>query len=384
MEYSVTADLAINLIKAYLSDNEFSLSNLTAEDISKVYLFMHKHDLAHLGGVIFQKMSDCEKEHYKLFLRARYIAILRHEKRRYASEQVFNLLEKNEIPFIPLKGAVLSMLYPEAWQRTSCDIDVLVKTEDLERAIKLLKGDAGYTYYKKSEHDYSFYAPNGVNLELHYDFHEETISVTDSWQNASYEEGFKYKMMLSPEFFVLHHIAHMAKHIKYGGCGLRPFIDLWFIKKNLDYDNGKLNTLLIERNLKKFSDTVFNMTENLFNSKPLNALQEELLNFVLDAGAYGSIENRVAVRHIKNKSRIKYALSRIFSKRKSLKYAYPVLEKHPWLSPFCQVHRWFKIILKGRAKSAFEEFSANHNMADEKIKRVNYLLNELEITDKGV
>lgn len=313
------------------------------------------------------------------FKRAMLSSVVRYQKLSFELKRVCALFEENKISHIPLKGAVIRKLYPDPWMRTSCDVDILVKSEDLERAIELLKNVAGYSYHKMSEHDYAFYSQSGVHIELHYDFLEDSFSVEDAWNDAVLEDGFEYRMKLSSEFFVLHHVAHMAKHMKNGGCGLRPFIDLWFIKKNLDFDSLRLETLLSERNLKKFSDTAFTITEKLFSAKPLDELQKEFIDYVLDAGVYGSTENRVAVRQIENNNKIKYALSRIFPKRSSLKYAYPVLEKHAWLMPFCQVHRWIALILKGRGKAAIEEFSANHKMDDEKISNINSLLADLEI-----
>ena len=44
-----------------------------------------------------------------------------------------NALEKAQIPFVPLKGSVIRKYYPEAWMRTSSDIDVLVHKEDVEK-----------------------------------------------------------------------------------------------------------------------------------------------------------------------------------------------------------------------------------------------------------
>jgi hypothetical protein len=38
-----------------------------------------------------------------------------------------------------------------------------------------------------------------------------------------------------------------------------------------------------------------------------------------------------------------------------MKYQYPILEKWKILLPFCQVHRWFDRIFRGRLKSARQE-----------------------------
>ena len=355
--------------------------NIDESVLAEVFSLAESHDIANIvGEAVFKcQLAEDTSAVAHDFKRTMLSSVVRYQKLSFELKRVCALFEKEQIPHIPLKGAVTRKLYPDPWMRTSCDVDILVKNEDLERAIELLKTEAGYSYHKMSEHDYAFYSQSGVHIELHYDFLEDSFSVEDAWNDAVLEEGCHFRMKLSDEFFALHHLAHMAKHMKNGGCGLRPFIDLWFIMKKTDLNPERLDSLLAERNLKKFSDIAYGLTENLFCSKPLSPLQAELLNFVLDAGVYGSTENRVAIRQIEDNSKIKYALSRIFPKRSSLKYAYPALEKHAWLMPFCQVHRWVKLILKGRGKAALEEFSANQKMDDKKISNINSLLEDLEI-----
>ena len=70
---------------------------------------------------------------------------------------------------MPLKGSVLRASYPQDWMRTSCDIDILVHREDLERAVELLVEKKQYRREVTNLCDVSLYAPSGVHLELHYD-----------------------------------------------------------------------------------------------------------------------------------------------------------------------------------------------------------------------
>ena len=54
-------------------------------------------------------------------------------------ENLCSAFEKAQIPFLPLKGSVIRKYYPEAWMRTSCDIDILVHDEDVGRAKEIQK-----------------------------------------------------------------------------------------------------------------------------------------------------------------------------------------------------------------------------------------------------
>jgi hypothetical protein len=68
------------------------------------------------------------------FKKKQILAMYRHEKSVYALGRITQALSDAEICFIPLKGAVISALYPKSYQRTSCDIDILVHENDLEKA----------------------------------------------------------------------------------------------------------------------------------------------------------------------------------------------------------------------------------------------------------
>lgn len=66
--------------------------------------------------------------------------------------------------------------------------------------------------------------------------------------------GSEYKM--SKELFLLYHIYHMAKHFIHGGCGIKPFIDLWIIKNKIGFDGGKAQKMLQESGLLAFYERV--------------------------------------------------------------------------------------------------------------------------------
>ena len=89
----------------------------------------YKHDLAHL------LVHELKKNH--LISEAEggidgciFEAVYRCEQLKYEFENLCAALEKAKIPFLPLKGSVIRAYYPEAWMRRSCDIDILVHSED--------------------------------------------------------------------------------------------------------------------------------------------------------------------------------------------------------------------------------------------------------------
>ena len=105
-----------------------------------------------------------------------FVSCARYEQMAHVQAEVYSHFEEAHIPFLPLKGAVLRQYYPEAWMRTSCDIDILVQKEHFERADAIL---CEALHYKRATeftpHDVSYYAPGGVHLELHHALIEDDI-----------------------------------------------------------------------------------------------------------------------------------------------------------------------------------------------------------------
>ena len=323
-----------------------------------------KHDEAHLvalglmqNGLVPEGDEGIEKYVFR--------AVYRCERMKYELALTCDALERAGIPFIPLKGSVTRDLYPEGWMRTSGDIDILVGREDFERAVRYLSDELGYDERGRSTHDVTLNTPNGVQIELHFDLVEEdcannAIGVLRSvWDNVSLKAGYGYWYEMSDDFFYFYHIAPMAKHFEHGGCGIRPFIDLWILDRVEGADKLKRDALLSKGRLLKFANVSRAVSEVWFGGRERDKLSRAVEGYVLRGGVHGSVDNRVALQQKKNGGRIGYMLSRIFVPYARLKRYYPILEKHKWLTPFMQVRRWFKLFEPEVARMACQEISVN-------------------------
>ena len=216
-------------------------NNYSPDLLQDLLKISSKHDVVHLlvfglkqNELIPKENSDIEKCILK--------AVYRYERLRYEYENLCEALEKAQIPFLPLKGSVSRKYYPEAWMRTSCDIDVLVHREDLENAISYLVSNQNYVEKERATHDVSLFTQTGIHVELHFDLVEEgraknAIDVLQSvWENVTLHEKSEYWYEMTDAYFYFYHIAHMAKHFENGGCGIRPFIDLWILDHIQDID----------------------------------------------------------------------------------------------------------------------------------------------------
>ena len=75
-------------------------------------------------------------------------AFYQSQQRKYVLNEIVKCFDAAKILNIPLKGSVICDYYPEPWMRSSCDVDILIKNEDSERAIACLS-KLGYTYKRR-------------------------------------------------------------------------------------------------------------------------------------------------------------------------------------------------------------------------------------------
>ena len=169
----------------------------------------------------------------------------------------------------------------------------------------------------------------------------------------------------------------MAKHFKNGGCGIRSFIDLWLLDSIKDANEIARNKLLETGSLLKFADAARDLSSVWFRDVEHNDLSLKMETYVTYGGIYGNDENRVAIQQQKKGGKFKYALSRIFVSYENLKFHYPILQKHKWLTPFMQVLRWLKIILRGGAKRSIKELKFSNSITRDKAIKITQLLTDI-------
>lgn len=321
----------------------------------ELYTFSKKHDLSHIVASSLSKNDMlAQDEVSRKFQHQMMMAVYRYEQKKFVLNNVKQILEEAEIPHIPLKGSVIQQYYPTPWFRTSCDIDVLIHQEDTDRAIRALS-EAGYVRQSDmTTHDYSFIAPGKVHLELHYSLDQgehlkEVNSVLDKvWDYSTLNDSTQYGYKMSDGIFLLYHLAHMAKHFIGGGCGIRPFIDLWLLKKNGYCGAPQLYELLKKANLITFYESAMKLIRVWFEGETHSTVSKQMELFILTGDVYGTASNSAAVKAARGESKFRSFFKLMFLPRKSLEIIYPNLRKHPILYPFYQIKRWFRIFNRNK------------------------------------
>lgn len=320
----------INIVKSQLHEEDY-MSEIVEYD--QIELLARKHDIAQFVYYV----TDNPKKN-RLIARVMLID--------YTAHMVMKLFDESKISYIPLKGTIIRSMYPKFWMRTSCDVDILVHEEDLDRAVDTLLAAGWRVASKKNFHDISLFSPNNIHLELHYNIKENINSMDllleKVWEFSALDSGYCYKE--SPEFFLFHHIAHMAYHFQGGGCGIRPFIDLWVLEHKLHIDEVKYKALIKEAKLEKFEKQAFRLEHYWFENGESDELIENMERYIVLGGVYGSPKQSMIIKQEKFRGRIGYFIHRIIMPYESMIILYPILKKHKWLLPFMEIHRWGKAI----------------------------------------
>lgn len=333
----------------------------TPEMLDRVYALAAKHDLAHLVGQAVSKLGLEESDALTKCTQAAMQAVMRYVRLDREYQRACRTLEEGKIPFLPLKGAVLRTYYPEPWMRTSCDVDILVRPEDLRNAITLLVQKLSYVEGKNGPHDVTLHCPGGDHIELHFDLVEEGRAnsartvLNTVWENTKLREGYGYWHEMSDAFFYFYHIAHLAKHVEHGGYGIRAFLDIWILNNKQEYDWLKKEELLKASGLEAFAAAASKLSAYWFGREATDASTLQFEDFILTGGTYGTLKNRIAMQQKKKGGKCKYAFYRIFLSYHEMKYQYPILQKYKYLMPVYQVRRWIRALFKGKAKAAVHE-----------------------------
>lgn len=380
MEPKAVQDMLIRLLRAELNETELDSvvrEQLTPSAVAALYALSKHHDLTYMTAAALRRCG-AEDMLSPEFVREEQLSLYRHQQMKYAYRSICTALDAADIPYIPLKGAVIRPYYPEEIMRTSCDIDVLVREDDLPAAMAVLerngflRGDRGY-------HDVSMPAPNNVHLELHFTLQENAENLDavlkDAWLYALPEQGSRFRFQ--SEFLLFHVFAHMSYHFISGGCGLRALTDVWVMAHKMGMTYTQAEALLEKAGIHTFAAEVTQLAEVCFSGAEKNELSEPLLTYILSGGVYGTSGNQIALAKARNSSTAVYALQRLCLPYRTMAVQYPILRRLPFLLPFFWLVRLCRMLLRGKTGTALAELKAADNMSIRRIDEAKQLRSRL-------
>lgn len=359
--------------------------SFSEDALGKLYRLAKAHDLVHLvGDALIRNDLIPDGEVRSKFDKQLLTAVYRYEKINYELTRLRSILNEAKIPFLPLKGSVLRQYYPEPWMRTSCDIDILVHRDEVDSVARMLVKKYDYREADRGSHDIDLFSAGDIHLELHFSLIEEKrVGNIESvlravWENAAPVDGTS-EYILNDEMFYYYHIAHMAKHFVNGGCGIRPFLDIWVLNHRIAFDKEKRGRLLAEGGLLTFTTAAEALSEVWFGNGVHTDVTRHMQEYLLRGGIYGTTENRVSVQQARKGGKIRYVLSRIWLPYVVLKAYYPSLEGKRFLLPIYEARRWCRMLFGGRVRRSVNELKLNFATTEDEQEKARALLTELEI-----
>ncbi len=356
-------------------------NSITGKNLPLIYDLAKKHDIVHLvaDALLKNQMLPEGTIAHERFSHERNMAILRYEQIKYELDNICKTLEEGKITFVPLKGSLTRDYYPEPWMRTSCDIDIYIKPEDLDRTIDLLVQKLQFKFDFKREYDANLTSQSGIPIELRYNPNAVNDKTKPLVLKALTDvvDTNVYNQKLTSDAFYFYHIEHMAGHFAIGGCGVRFFLDAWILNNALKFGENK-QKYLIDSGLDVFENNVQLVAKYWFDDGESNELINEIANYVLYSGTYGTMENRVAIDR-KKKGKLKFLLSRIFLPYSVIKMHYPVLQKYPILLPFYQVKRWFNLFDKSRRQKSINELKEATSGDNQRQNKIDRIMKDLKL-----
>lgn len=370
MEGKAIRGIWIDLLRSELNGagpNAWVREQMTSEVLRELFQISKRQDLAHVtasalrrNGVSIGEVAGADLA--ERYTREEMLVLYRHERNKHTYAHVCDVLSDAKIDYMPLKGAVIRGDYPDERMRTSCDIDILVREEDLALAADAMEA-AGYQNRKQGYHDISLFSPGGVHVELHFNLNENLPTMDailgEVWQNASPVSEQTHMYAMTDAFLLFHLIAHMAYHFLSGGCGIRALMDIWVMQQSRGISYIQASDFLHRAKLYDFAVEITTLADICFSENVVSnpdPFYDTLLEYILRGGLYGTAKNRIAVTSAKSKNALTYAFRRLFPPFHIMTVFYPILRKWPILLPFCWIARPFeRLFTDGRGGRALLE-----------------------------
>ncbi len=345
------------LIAEAVFDRKSEKRDYSEEELKRIYALARRHDVHQIAAYALKnKGALCSNSVSQSFLKGMILASINCEKQMAALKEIEGELNKNNIRFIPLKGSVIRDKYPLPWLRTSCDIDILVHESDSLLAAKILEQNLKYKISGTQSHDVQLFSPSGVHVELHFKLIEDgRFGVFEGLEEQMWS-SCRGGNSVDDAMFYYYHVAHMAKHFAVTGCGIRSYIDLFLLINKTRPDKDKLALLLKKGGLVKFEAASRQLANVWYGLAEHTEITGAMEKYILHSATYGSVENNVGIIREKNNGSIfKYVLSRLRLKYDIIKYEFPILKKHRWLTPLFQAVRIVKRIFSKKAPRYMQE-----------------------------
>lgn len=344
------AAYVIGLISSVVNDS--APPENPGEDWSKIIAFSKKQSVLNLVAYAAERLNGKPDEQIMKFLREyRMQKTVVEAQQELAACDACEKLDEMGIRHMLLKGSVMKNRYPSPDMRTMGDIDILVEADHCREAVDAFVAD-GFVFVDEGDL-HSNVRKGNAYIELHramVDSNHEVLSdyYGDGFKLAKKSENGEYEYRLSDEDFYVFMIAHIAKHYRYGGLGIRFLLDLYVYEKSLPtLDINYIERELEKIGLKKFYEKIRKISYKWYSGE-FDGSFDIMSEYIVSGGVYGiegtEMQNSYIYDHLHEDIRfqkIKTVFKIVFLEYKEMKIRYPILEKKKFLLPLFWIVRFF-------------------------------------------
>lgn len=310
-EFSVEEKLLLNLLSEELP-GKTGEKGQEYTDWKKLFERADRHRvLALLYNTI--EAAEFPVEEKKRWMKKVRGAVLQSYHLLFTAKFVVELLEKNNISCVLLKGVTIACCYGTPELRKAGDVDILLLDIAQKEHAERLLTEAGFkkSNEQHASHHTVWFSPENIEVEIHTRIIEK---FTQEKANRKMDELFSYipehihrKDIMGVDFPVLrdgyqayHLLLHMLVHYLHSGFGLRLLCDwvAFWNREISEAERKEYRRLVKESGLQKFSDMITSVCVHFLGlAEPglgtciAREKTEEFLAEVLEAEEFGASDS---------------------------------------------------------------------------------------------
>ncbi len=225
-------------------------------ELSQIFETAKRHTVLPLLFDVYEDDSHVAEGYGEVLRQSAVVTVRSNYRLLFLTKYITQLLEKEGICAILLKGAATASYYPVPELRKSGDVDILIpREESFQRAVELLKKEGFIECEDQfTQHHIELKNDEGISVEVHSILaepfesrkmnqyletlllaYEEHVIQNDSWGITIYQPGDAYHA-----FYL---VVHMLQHFLRAGFGLKFLCD-WTVFWNREVAEEEKETFL--------------------------------------------------------------------------------------------------------------------------------------------
>lgn len=195
------------------------------------------------------------------------------------------LLEEAGVDYCLLKGWHWRALYPFAYLRSMCDVDILIRLKDWHAACEAAR-TLGYVQTMDIDL-HAVYCKGEMKLELHRGVlssrNAHANLLRDIWPRLS-RVGDSREWRMSPADEYLYFFLHAEKHVSCYLFTLRMFTDIVALQAGIKADRAQFMREAERIGLRQYVENIEGLAEAWIEDRPLSPEQRQMNDYLMGLG----------------------------------------------------------------------------------------------------